>query len=153
MNPNTRDDIDALSTSDRDAFMRRLGQSTWRVERDDANETYVAVRDSTTISRFGFTLDDFASVSSPTLPEWSPAVVPITEQVTRLQARLALIDAGLWDAVTAYFADPARTPAELAFWEDAQTWYRNDPVIAAAGTALGLTPEQIDTLFIDAKTR
>jgi hypothetical protein len=78
---------------------------------------------------------------------------PIPEQVTRLQARLALIEAGLWDAVTAYFNDPARTPVDLAFWEDAQTWRRDDPVIAAAGAALGLTAEQIDALFTDAAGR
>ena len=78
---------------------------------------------------------------------------PIPEQVSRLQARLALIDADLWDAVTAYFADPDRTPAEMAFWEDATDWKRADPVIAAAGTALGLTAEHIDALFRDAATR
>lgn len=78
---------------------------------------------------------------------------PIPEQVSRLQARLALIEVDLWDAVVAYFADPDRTPAEMAFWEDAQTWRRADPVIAAAGTALGLTAEQIDELFRNAANR
>ena len=82
---------------------------------------------------------------------WKTA--PIPEQVSRLQARLALIEVDLWDAVVAYFADPDRTPAEMAFWEDAQTWRRADPVIAAAGTALGLTAEQIDELFRNAANR
>lgn len=77
---------------------------------------------------------------------------PVPQQVTRLQARLALVGAGLWPAVVAYFADPARTAAELAFWEDARTWRRDDQTIAAAGTALGLTAEQIDALFALAAT-
>jgi hypothetical protein len=78
---------------------------------------------------------------------------PIPTQVTRLQARLALIEAGLWDAVTSYFNDPSRTAEELAFWEDAQVWERENPIIAAAGTTLGLTDAQIDALFTDAATR
>ena len=85
--------------------------------------------------------------------KFAPITPPIPEQVSRLQARLALIEVDLWDAVVAYFADPDRTPAEMAFWEDAQTWRRADPVIAAAGTALGLTAEQIDELFRNAANR
>lgn len=77
----------------------------------------------------------------------------IPSQVERLQARLALIAAGLWDAVVAYFADPSRTAEELAFWEDARVWRRDDPIIAAAGAALGLTTEQVDALFVDASQR
>ncbi len=92
-----------------------------------------------------------ASLEDPDNPSPPPPAVPLS--VTRLQARLALIDAELWDAVTAYFQDPSRTPAEQAFWEDAQNWLRDDPTLASAGTALGLTEEQIDGLFVDAATR
>jgi len=80
-----------------------------------------------------------------------PAPVPF--QVTRLQARLELIEQGHWESVVDYFQDPARTPADLAFWEDALDWKRADPVIAAAGAALGLTPDQIDDLFRNAAKR
>ena len=75
------------------------------------------------------------------------------ESVERLQARLALIAAGLWDSVVAYFSDPSRTAEDLAFWEDALIWKRDNPIIISAGTALGLTSEQIDALFVDAATR
>lgn len=85
------------------------------------------------------------------IEEAPPPRVP--QVIERLQARLALINASLWDAVAAYFADPARTAEELAFWEDARTWNRDDPAIAAASTALGLTAEQVDALFVDAFQR
>ena len=78
-------------------------------------------------------------------------VVP--ESVERLQARLALIAAGLWDSVVAYFSDPSRTAEELAFWEDSRIWKRDNQIIIDAGTDLGLTSEQIDALFVDAETR
>ncbi len=41
----------------------------------------------------------------PSLPgKVMPPVIP--EQVTRLQARLALIQVGLWETVVSYFANP-----------------------------------------------
>jgi len=81
---------------------------------------------------------------------WVVEDKPVPQSVTRLQARLALIEANLWDAVTAYFQAAERTPAELAFFEDAQNWNRNDPVVIAASSALGLNDEQIDALFLAA---
>jgi hypothetical protein len=67
--------------------------------------------------------------------------------VERLQARLALIQDGRWEAVVSYFADQSRTASEMAFWEDARTWRRDDPTVMAAGAALGLTEAQVDDLF------
>lgn len=78
---------------------------------------------------------------------WTQVPQPIPEQVERLQARLALIQVGLWDTVVAYFADPSRTAIEMAFWDDARTWRRDDPTVMAAGANLGLTDAQIDALF------
>jgi hypothetical protein len=71
--------------------------------------------------------------------------------VPRLSARLALIEAGLWDTIVAYFQDVSRTPQELAYFEDASVWKRTDPIVVGAGTALGLTEAQLDTLFISAE--
>lgn len=67
------------------------------------------------------------------------------QSITRLQARLALIDEGLWEAVMAFAAQAdARTQA---FFEDAQTWKRQDPTLIAAAPLLGLSAEQLDQLF------
>ena len=67
--------------------------------------------------------------------------------LSRLDGRLKLIEIGLWDTVTAYFADPARTAVELAYWQDAQTWRRTDPILIAAAQAFGLNDDQLDALF------
>ena len=72
--------------------------------------------------------------------------------VSRLQARLALIQAGLWASVELWAQDPETPPEHLAFFEDASNWQRNDSTLAAAATALGLTDEQMDGLFALAAT-
>lgn len=75
---------------------------------------------------------------------------PIPESVPALDALLALDAAGLSADYEAWASDPARTFAERAFINKAQNWRRDDPTLKSAGTALGLTDEQIDHLFIDA---
>jgi len=72
---------------------------------------------------------------------------PPPDQVTRLQARLVLIDAAIWPAVEAWFAAPERTQGETAFWQDALVWRRTDPVLRAAADALGILPAEVDDLF------
>ena len=72
--------------------------------------------------------------------------------VSRLQARLALIQAGLWSAVELWAKNPETPPEHLAFFEDAATWQRNDATLSAAATALGLSDEQMDGLFALAAT-
>jgi hypothetical protein len=70
---NSRRDLDALAgTPDYAAFMAMLGQSIYRMERDDPNQTWVAAPDTSTIQRFGFTLADFPDAQPPALPVWEP---------------------------------------------------------------------------------
>lgn len=68
--------------------------------------------------------------------------------VPRLYARLVLVQAGLWDHVSAWAS--SADPANLAYFEDAQTWRRTDATLAAAAAALGLTDTQMDDLFLAA---
>lgn len=81
----------------------------------------------------------------------SPApVVTVPASVTMRQARLALYSAGLLDTVAvAVAAGPKSVQIE---WEFAATVDRNWPTLAALQSTLGLTEEQIDTLFISAAT-
>ena len=88
------------------------------------------------------------------LPEPAPVQVPeIPLSVSRAQGKLALIGAGLWPAVIAFvegIADPAQKAyAEVAL-NDTQEWRRDSPFLASAADALGLSEEQLDTLFITA---
>jgi hypothetical protein len=74
-------------------------------------------------------------------------LVPAT--VLRAQALAALSNAGLLiQAQTAVNA--SANPLVAIAWSNAATFERNSPTLAAIGTALGLTPAQIDALFIAA---
>ena len=71
--------------------------------------------------------------------------------VTPRQARLAMQQAGLITAVTAWIA--AADEATRIEWEFALEVRRDWPPITACAAALGLTDEQLDELFTLAATR
>ena len=67
------------------------------------------------------------------------------ESVTALQVRLALIRAGLADAIAAYVA---QQPDEVrAAWEYAIEVRRGHALLCAGAAALGMSDEQVDDLF------
>lgn len=74
-----------------------------------------------------------------------PEPDPVPETVSRFQARAALLDAGLLGAVEVALAD-AGPLAQLA-WAEAVEFRRTSPTIAALSAAIGLTDEQVDSLF------
>jgi hypothetical protein len=82
-----------------------------------------------------------------------PPRVPFA--ISRAQGKAALVQAGMWDGVVAYveaIVDPTQKKmAEIAI-NDTQYWVRNSDFLTNAGTALGLTTEQMDDLFIQAQT-
>ena len=78
-------------------------------------------------------------------------VVP--QSVSRAQGKAALIMAGKWDAVLQYvagIADPAeKALAEVAL-HDALDWRRDSPFLNAAASAIGLTSDELDAMFVAA---
>ena len=78
-----------------------------------------------------------------------PAKVLATERAamvcSRFQAKAALHQAGLMDAVNAAMVD-ADPVAQIA-WAEAVEFRRNSPTINALAVSLGLTDEQLDDLF------
>ena len=80
---------------------------------------------------------------------FTPAAVvqPVPESVSRIQAVFALNAAGLLTAVTNYMADPGTDPLHKLAWEHGNNFKRQGSIIAAAGTALGMTDTQVDDLF------
>jgi hypothetical protein len=75
---------------------------------------------------------------------------PPPDTITRRQGRLALLGAGLLDAVEAAIAE---APREVRItWEDAAEWWRDDPLIAHFATTLRLTRAEVDELFRVAAT-
>ncbi len=82
---------------------------------------------------------------------FSPVAPP--SSVTMRQARLALLGAGLLDAVEAAIAamtDATQRRAAEIEWEYAQTVDRNSPFTQQLASGLGLTSEQLDSLFTQA---
>lgn len=79
-----------------------------------------------------------------------PPVVPAA--VTMRQARLALLQAGKLSAVNAAIAGMSGVQGEAAKieWEFSNEVRRAQSLVAALAPVLGMTPAQIDQLFITA---
>lgn len=102
--------------------------------------------------------DDDASLiwsdENQTRPTWNeilaamPVVVP--DRVSPWQARAALLNAGLLDAVNSLVAQ--QPIAVQMKWDYAQEIRRDDPLILSLAGSLNLTAEQLDALFIQATT-
>lgn len=79
---------------------------------------------------------------------WASGVRPVPSTVTRFQALAALDNAGLLDSVEAIIADPQTPNITRLAWNNAQTFDRSSPTLAALALALGLTEAQVDALFL-----
>ncbi len=79
---------------------------------------------------------------------------PVPPVVTMRQARRALLEAGMLQAIPAAIASlpsPYKERAEID-WEYSQDVHRDWPLVLQLAPALGLTTQQIDQLFITAAT-
>jgi hypothetical protein len=80
----------------------------------------------------------------------APAVVPVPQSITPLQARKALRALGLHAQVVAYVATLSDEAQED--WEYCITVERLNGLVVTAATALGMSEPQIDDLFRLGKT-
>ena len=87
-----------------------------------------------------------------TAPPPAPPVIP--QSVTMRQARLALMGAGKLATVNATIAGMAGVQGDAARieWEFSSDVLRNQPLVQSLGPVLGLTPAQLDALFVTAAT-
>ena len=85
---------------------------------------------------------------------WTIEAAPVPEEVSALQGMRAINAGGLVAGFLAWKAtlDPVNDFETIAFFEKAPTWRRDNPYLIQGATALGLTSEQIDQLFILAAT-
>ncbi len=86
--------------------------------------------------------------------EWVTPVPPqyIPKEITMRQARLALLDAGLLGNVQAAInslPEPDKTKAQIE-WDYSNSLQRNNSFVSVLGTALGLSEQDIDNLFVQA---
>lgn len=94
---------------------------------------------------------DMAAVQMPPLepePEPEPSLAPLTARQLRLGlvAAAGILPSQVDTAIAAIPDEAARAVAEIE-WEYASQFERNHPLIEQVGTALGLTTEQIDTMW------
>jgi hypothetical protein len=72
--------------------------------------------------------------------------------VTNKQLRLALNDAGVYGDVDAAMAKSTNTTELEIYWNYSATINRLDPWIVAVAEGMGLTDEQVDSIFDEAST-
>jgi hypothetical protein len=73
---------------------------------------------------------------------------PKVAQVSMRQARLALLKAGLLDAIDRHMSEPD----QRIRWDYATTVERNNPTVVEVAASIGLSDEQVDSLFDLANT-
>ena len=77
-----------------------------------------------------------------------PRPPAIPDSLTRIEFKGALLQAGLLDQVETLME--GADPMTQLKWREATEFPRNDPMIDSLGAQIGLTPEQIDAMFIAA---
>lgn len=77
----------------------------------------------------------------------TPAIAPAPHSITMRQARLVLLEAGLYDAVNQAVSGGQMGQAAQIEWEYAATVERDNPLFSHLAGALGLTDDQVDDLF------
>lgn len=71
----------------------------------------------------------------------------VPTKISRLQAKLQLLEIGLLDEVEDLVAQDRKVQL---YWKEADNFYRTDSILLSMATAIGLTDEQLDKLFIEA---
>lgn len=84
-----------------------------------------------------------------------PLPVEVPTVLTRRQAKLALVLAGVYPNVSgaiAAIADETERLLVQVAWEDSETFERDNATLLMLANALGLTSSQIDDMFITGAT-
>ena len=67
--------------------------------------------------------------------------------ISRLQAKLYLLDSGYYEQVMALVEQDARLQI---YWNDAVTFNKDDVILRGVQASIGLTDKQLDTMFLEA---
>lgn len=112
------------------------------LEREGQPDLYVSAGDIYLRAKSG----EFGEVGDYKINQQEGAEVP--QSVTRLQARIALLNADLLDSAEAAILE-SDTKTRLA-WSDAAVFVRKSPTVSMIAELLELSEEEVDDLFRDA---
>ena len=88
-------------------------------------------------------------IAAGNTPEpYVPPPAPVPQSVSAMQAKVALSRAGLLTGVQAWIA--AQDAETQLIWNSTVVFNRTSPLLASAATALNLSSDQIDALFVTA---
>lgn len=99
------------------------------------------------IASYTYVIDGYVAIATPVFED-IPVYIP--ESVSRAQGKAALLNAGLLEMVENYIdslTGEEKIRASLAFNETTE-WRRDSPFLAQAASALGLSEQQLDNLFL-----
>jgi hypothetical protein len=150
---NTREDLDALiGFPAHGKFMEYLKGTLWRLQKNDEQKQWELHEDDSAIKRFGFerTDEQFKDAQAPELPIYVEPLHLVPTAITMRQARLALLGSGLLDkvepAIASILDEKNKSVAEIE-WQFSQSIERASEWFANITNAVGLTSEQVDSLF------
>lgn len=80
-----------------------------------------------------------------------PIVDGVPQVISKYQGKKVLKMHGLLDVVMNYMSTLAATDDVRLAWDDAADWHRTSPFVTALGYMLGLSDQNIDAMFTEAK--
>lgn len=114
----------------------------------DSTNSVVHIIDADGVSRSSMFASALPAGTKVLPADPEPVVVP--DEVTRFQARAALLQFGLLDDVEALVNNPDGDPLLRMAWQDALTFKRSSSFVQAMAQTLDLSPADLDTLFLAA---
>ena len=108
---------------------------------------YIKIEETEMPIQEGFYAVEVEPVNYKQTWELVPIVEEIPQSVTRLQAKLALLDMGMLDAVEVLLNNDRRAKI---YWEDAVTLERQNPTLLGMASNLNLSEQDLDNLFLNA---
>ena len=95
----------------------------------------------------GFYVVEVAPVNNKQTWELRAIEIDVPTKISRLQAKLQLLEIGLLDEVEDLVAQDRKVQL---YWKEADNFYRTDSILLGMATALNLDGQQLDELFIEA---
>lgn len=139
-------------TAAREAYNASLPATVKDGETDVPNPALIASDSAYLDFVLASAIESWCKMYAPVVvPEVPPVEVNgVPQVVSAFQAKAALMQAGLYDAINAALTSADAPPLAKLAWETARDFARGSPTVAGIGSQFGLDDAQLDALFIAA---